>query len=72
MIWKFVHLMLWRILAHNKEQLHVAGDTIMSKISKSLACNFAAKLMFVIDILILLTVSDTLLLKNLVVNPVNI
>lgn len=44
----------------------------MSKLSKSLACNFAAKLMFVIDILILLTVSDTLLLKNLVVNPVNI
>lgn len=39
---------------------------------QSLACNFAAKLMFVIDILILLTVSDTLLLKNLVVNPVNI
>lgn len=44
----------------------------MSKLSKSLACNFAAKLMLVIDVLILLTVSDTLLLKNLVVNPVNI
>lgn len=59
-------------MTHTKEQLHVAGDTIMSKMSKSLACNFAAKLMLVIDVLILLTVSDTLLLKNLVVNPVNI
>ena len=44
----------------------------MLKFSKSLACNFAGKLIFVIDVLILLTVSDTMLLKNLVVNQGNI
>ena len=43
----------------------------MLKMSRSLACDFSVKFMSVIDILILLTVSDTMLLKNLLVNQVN-
>lgn len=48
----------------HKGQLYVTDNTIV-KMSKSLACNFAFKLMFVIDLLIFLTVYDTMLLLRI-------
>ena len=49
-----------------KGQLCVTNNAITPyvKMSKSLACNFVAELMFVIDVLILLTVFDTMLLSE--------